>query len=84
MTKDGAALVEKIRAAGVRLPERVEFHRTYAGAWQRRRGAWAWFLLDADTGAEARVGSQYPRSMLRGRIVADKGFHDWDWNINPA
>lgn len=33
-------------------------HRTYAGYWQRKRGAWLWFMCE--TNSTRTVGSPHP------------------------
>lgn len=87
MNKQAERLLAKIRAAGVPLPEHVEFRRTYAGRLQREAGAWAWFLLDADTGYDLHIGSQWPQSALTGAldINLERQPHErGDWQIDPV
>lgn len=76
-------LLAKIRAAGVPLPPRVTFARTYAGVWQRRQGSWVWFLVDADIQRPLDVGSQYPQRKLTGRITVSRNDHG-EYSVDPV
>lgn len=83
--RDNARLLEKIRQAGVPLPSGVGFRATRAGRSARSAGAWVWFLVDADgMYLTPEVGSQWPRSALRGGIEASWDRHTDSWQVDPA
>jgi hypothetical protein len=81
---------------GLDLPEDTVIRRTYAGYWQRSRGAWSWFATQADgtpfkspDGFSYSVGSQYPV----GRLLQcqepmatrdNKMSYDRDISIDPC
>lgn len=80
----GERLIAKIRAtgAGEVMPPTVAFMSTHAGYWQRRQGAWSWFLEDPTGPYPLDIGSQYPRSALTGRIQALR-IETGEWCIQP-
>lgn len=53
------------RDLGVDEPDRWEFHRVYAGHWQRAQGAWSWYITVPDNGSRKEwLASHYPVSEL--------------------
>lgn len=82
---EAARLLEKIRQAGVALPSEVGFWTTRAGRSARSAGAWVWFLVDADgMYLTPEVGSQWPRSELRGEIQVSWDRYTGSWQVDPA
>jgi len=53
------ALIARLIASGWIAPGEYRIERTYAGREQRSEGAWSWYLVHADSGVEAFVGSQW-------------------------
>lgn len=75
-------LLIRLRDMGLEIPDDARLRRTYAGYWQRAAGAWSWCLEDAD-GIELGIGSQYPVTSLRGRIIVLRLWNDRDLHVDP-
>lgn len=83
--RDAARLLDKIREAGVAVPEGSAFMRQYVGWSARSAGAWAWFLVDPDgVPLNPEVGSQWPRHRLRGGIEVSWDHYTGSWQVDPA
>lgn len=85
-----ARLLARLRAMGLTIPEGYCIGRTYAGAWQRRDGAWSWSTQPprGDDGIGVPyVGSQFPVGTLLSadRLIAVHRYGDWDgdWHVLP-
>lgn len=63
-------IVERMRARltaeGLSLPDDAHLRRTYAGAVQRREGAWSWCAGPLLFPCGTTVGSHYPMTVLLG------------------
>lgn len=83
-------LLARLRAMGLTIPEGYCIGRTYAGAVQRRDGAWSWSTQPprGDDGIGVPdVGSQFPVGTLLSaeRLIAVHRHGDWSgaWHVLP-
>lgn len=76
-------LMARLRAMGVDIPEGSTLQRTYAGYWQRKGGAWSWFLLSPD--GRDFLGSYFPvKTLLRTRLNVTQGHrHEGTFSVFP-
>lgn len=67
-------------------PDRWEFHRTYAGYWQRAQGAWSWFItVPTAGGRDEWLASHYPVTELLKckQITYSRGFGTPALELDP-
>lgn len=73
----------------IRLKEELDidadpnsFHRTRAGHWQRKYGAWSWFVKFKEVNGNC-IGSQHSVTELLKADKLDEYHYFGDWNIEP-
>jgi hypothetical protein len=84
--REAERLLEKIRQAGVPVPDGARFQATYASRSMRNEGGAVWILVDTDgRSTEPLVCSQWPRRYLLTReIAAHQTRRERGWIIDPA
>ncbi|KKL56267.1 hypothetical protein LCGC14_2247130 [marine sediment metagenome] len=61
MSELAKKLYAQVRADNPHLPDvEVGINRTYAGHWQRSKGAWLWYFYNSDYPSISNIGSQWP------------------------
>lgn len=84
MTRSKRLLLQ-LRAAGVEMPDDVFIQRSYAGHWQRKEGAWSWFVVSAISGP-LDIGSQDTVTELlhRGFVINRDQFRQVQIDAAPG
>lgn len=71
LSADGQKLVARLKKDfDIELSDDVVIRRTYAGYWQKSKGAWSWFFYSLSLGAIHNIGSQHSiRELLRCKTI---------------
>jgi hypothetical protein len=81
--REAARLLEKIRQAGVPVPEGAYFQQTYASGSQRVEGGAVWVLYEPEN-HRLIACSIWPRRYLVSRSISAWRDHLGEWHIDPV
>lgn len=86
-------LIARIRQMGFQLPGDGDYRldRTYAGRYQRKAGAWAWFLVPPEDAPQRHallniLGSQWPITALVAAAGIEISYNKYTrtWDADPG